>query len=173
MFYKQSKSQHISVSKFQMFYVGPHTLIKLRKKALGFIKPNIKTNNSNVKTLAYNSLVRLHLEYSCQVWDPHADKNVHKLEAVQHRSARYITNRYHNPNSPSEMVSNLQWDTLQQRRAKIRLTTLYKIINNLIEIPYEQYLLPSASTYVHQTLNFQRPFTATNYFWNICSFLEQ
>ena len=61
------------------------------------------------------------------------------------------------------MVSHLQWDTLQQRRAKIRLTTLYKIIHNLIEIPYEQYLLPSASTYEHQTLNFQRPFTATNY----------
>ena len=61
------------------------------------------------------------------------------------------------------MVSQLQWDTLQQRRAKIRLITLYKIINNLIEIPCEQYLLLATSTYKHQTLNFQRPFTATHY----------
>ena len=88
---------------------------------------------------------------------PHTDKDVLKLKAVQRRAARYVTNRYHNTSLPSEIVSHLQWDTLQQRRAKIPL------IHNLIEIPYEQYLLPSTSTYEYQTLNFKRPFTATNY----------
>ena len=78
--------------------------------------------------------------------DPHTDKDVRKLEAVQRRAEIYVTNRYHSTSSPSEMVFQLQWDTFQQRRARIRLTTLYKIINNLIEIPYEQYLLPATST---------------------------
>ena len=143
----------------------PHIdkITKKANKSLGFIKRNIKTNNSNVKALPYSSLVRPHLEYSCQIWDPHTDKDVRKLEAVQRMAARYVSNRYHNTRSPSEMVSQLQWDTLQQRRAKIRLTTLYKIINDLLENPYEQYLLPATYTYKHQTLNFQRPLTATNY----------
>ena len=70
-----------------------HEITKKPKKSLGFIKRNIKTNNSNIKALAYCSIVRPHLEYSCQVWDPCTDKDVHKLEAVQRRAARYVTNR--------------------------------------------------------------------------------
>ena len=143
----------------------PHIdkVAKKANKSLGFIKRNIKTNNKYVKTLAYNSLVRPHLEYACQVWDPYTDKDISKLESVQRRAARYVSNRYHNTSSPTEMISQLEWNTLQQRRAKIRLITLYKIIHNLIELPKEQYLLPPTSSYQHQALNFQRPFTSTNY----------
>ena len=116
-----------------------------------------------MKTLAYNSLVRPHLEYSCQVWDPHTENDINKLESVQHKAARYVTNRYHNTSSPSEMLTDLEWETLQQRRAKIRLITLYKIVNSLIEIPRNQYLTPVIPMYQHQCLNFQRPFASTNY----------
>ena len=143
-----------------------HHIDKITKKAnrsLSFLKRNIKTKNKNVKTLAYNSLIRPHLEYSCQVWDPHTENDINKLESVQRRAARYVTNRYHNTSSPSEMLTNLEWETLQQRRAKIRLITMYKIVNNLIEIPRNQYLTPVIPMYQHQCLNFQRPFASTNY----------
>ena len=143
-----------------------HHIDKITKKAnrsLSFLKRNIKTKNKYVKTLAYNSLVRPHLEYSCQVWDPHTENDINKLELVQCRAARYVTNRYHNTSSSSQMLTNLEWETLQQRRAKIRLITLYKIVNNLIEIPRNQYLTPVIPMYQHQCLNFQRPFASTNY----------
>ena len=71
---------------------------------------------------------------------------------MQRRATRCVANQHHNTSPPTEMVFQLL-----QRRAKIRLMTLYKIIHNLIEIPYESYLLPSTSSYKHQTLNFQRP----------------
>jgi hypothetical protein len=32
------------------------------------------------------------------------------------------------------MLGDLEWDTLEIRRKKIRLTMMYKIINNLIDI---------------------------------------
>ena len=107
--------------------------------------------------------MRPHLEYACQVWDPFTSQDTCKLESVQRRAARYDSNRYHNTSSPTEMINQLGWETLQQRRAKIRLVTMYKIINNLVEIPHDQYLLPSTSSYQYQSLNFQRPFTPTNY----------
>ena len=144
---------------------SPHIdkVVKKGNRSLGFVRRNIKTSNSNVKTLAYNALVRPILEYSCQVWDPHTNKDIQKLESVQRRAARYATNRYHNTSSPTEMIRNLGWDSLKQRRAKIRLATLYKIMFNLVEIPREQFLIPTTSTYQSHCLNFQRPTTTTNY----------
>ena len=59
---------------------------------------------------------------------------------VQRRAARYVTNRYRNTNSVTSMLGDLEWDTLETRRKKIRLAMMYKIINNLIDIRAEEYL---------------------------------
>jgi hypothetical protein len=37
------------------------------------------------------------LEYASSVWDPYQHNDIHRLEMVQRRAARYVTNRYHNP----------------------------------------------------------------------------
>ena len=137
--------------------------VKKANKSLGFIRRNVKTNNTKTKTLAYQSLVRPILEYACQVWDPHLEGEISKLEAVQRRAARYATNRYHNTSSVTDMLKELEWDTLQQRRCKSRLTTLYKISNNLIDIPSSNYLIPSTLSHHGNGTHFIRPFSITNY----------
>jgi hypothetical protein len=38
------------------------------------------------------------------------------------------------------MLNTLQWEPLAHRRAKARVTMLYKIRNNLVDITPEQYL---------------------------------
>jgi hypothetical protein len=40
------------------------------------------------------ALVRPHLEYSSSVWDPHWKKDINRVEIVQHRAARFVTNNY-------------------------------------------------------------------------------
>jgi hypothetical protein len=42
------------------------------------------------------------------------------------------------------MLSELSWETLEQRRAKTRAVDLmYKIINNLVDIPSHTLLIPA------------------------------
>ena len=55
-------------------------------------------SNESTKTAAYSSLIRPILEYCCTVWNPHTQEYINKLEMVQRRAARYVTNRYHNTN---------------------------------------------------------------------------
>ena len=52
-----------------------------------------------------------HLEYASTVWDPHTQKNIHKLDMIQRRAARYACNRWHNISSVTEMVNHLGWET--------------------------------------------------------------
>ena len=40
------------------------------------------------------TLIRSKLEYSSSVWDPHLRKDIHHLEMVQRRAARFIKRDY-------------------------------------------------------------------------------
>ena len=66
-------------------------------------------------------------------------------EKVRRWAARFVTRNYHDqhPGSVTQMVQQLQWETLQVRRVKIRLVLLYKIQQGLVSIPAETYLVPS------------------------------
>jgi hypothetical protein len=44
------------------------------------------------KTQAYNTFVRPSLEYASTVWDPHTQDNINKVESIQRRAARFVTN---------------------------------------------------------------------------------
>jgi hypothetical protein len=41
------------------------------------------------------------------------------------------------------MLSELSWETLEQRRAKTRAVLMYKIINNLVDTPSHTLLIPA------------------------------
>ena len=63
-------------------------------KTLGFLKRNVVTKNKDIKTMAYNSLVRPQVEYASVVWSPYTKDNINKIEKVQRRAARWVTNDY-------------------------------------------------------------------------------
>jgi hypothetical protein len=41
------------------------------------------------------------------------------------------------------MLSELSWETLEQRRTKTRAVLMYKIINKLVDIPSHTLLIPA------------------------------
>ena len=73
-------------------------------------------------------------EYASTVWDPYTQTNVQKLEMVQQRAARYVKNRHRNTSSVSDMLSTMNWRSLQDRRRDARLCMLYKPDRNLVAI---------------------------------------
>ncbi|KAL8582719.1 hypothetical protein ACOMHN_051505 [Nucella lapillus] len=79
--------------------------------------------------MAYKVLVRPVLEYSACVWDPHDQNDCDSLEKVQRRAARFALNRHRRTSSVEQMMHELKWTPLEQRRRTARLCMLYKIMN--------------------------------------------
>ena len=71
---------------------------------------------------------------------PHIQQ-ITKLEAVQRRSASWATRDYQRTSSVTQMIKNLNWRTLEQRRIDSRLTLMYKITYDLVAIPAADYLI--------------------------------
>ena len=99
---------------------------------LGLLRRNLTISLQAVKTQAYQSLVRPHLEYASTVWSPHTSDNTKKVEMLQRRAARYVCNRWHNTSSVSEMVSHIDWESLAVRRSNMRLHTMYRIVHTTL-----------------------------------------
>jgi hypothetical protein len=83
-------------------------------KTLGFLRRNRNNGSTSVKEQAYQSLVRPSLEYACSVWDPHLKSDINKIEMVQRRAARYVTNRQRNTSSVGDMLQHLKWHSLER-----------------------------------------------------------
>ena len=107
---------------------------------------------AEVKTMAYNSIVRPHLEYALGCWNPHTKSNIDKVEAVQRRLARFVFNYYDNsPNADltGKIQNILRWLPLQHRKAINGLCLFYKIQNSLANISLPS--IVSASTrHIHR-----------------------
>ena len=107
---------------------------------LAFLRRNLRIHSTQLRTTAYQTLVCPLVEYGCTIWDPCTTGCIHKLEMIQRRAARFVLNRYHNTSSVSEMLRQLGWSSLQQRREDLRLTMLYKMHNSLVDFNTEQYI---------------------------------
>ena len=97
---------------------------KIANKAnatLSFLQRNLRKSPNTTKELAYKSMVRPILEYSSTVWDPHTQENASKLERVQRRAARFVKNEYNQTASVTHLLQQLNWPTLQERRAQAKV----------------------------------------------------
>jgi len=103
-------------------------------RTLGFLRRNLRVCSSKTKELAYKALVRPVVEYASSVWDPHTNRDISKIEKIQRRAARFVLNRHRNTSSVSDMLEQLQWPSLQDRRRTSRLAMLYKILNGLAHV---------------------------------------
>ena len=116
-------------------------IVNKANSTLGFIRRNLKHCNSKLKESAYISLVRSVMDYASCVWDPHLQKDIDKIEGIQRRAARFVCNDYGRRSSVTDMMSRLNWTPLSDRRREQRLILLFKIINGLVAIPADDYIV--------------------------------
>jgi len=69
------------------------------------LRHNLNIGSTSDKEQAYQSLVRPSLEYVCSVCDPHLKSDINKIEMVQRRAARYITNKQRNTSSVGDILN--------------------------------------------------------------------
>ena len=62
----------------------------------------------------YLSLVRPHLEYTAQLWDPYAQRDIYKLESVQKFTLQLVTHQWNS--SYNELLSLVNVPRLRVRR---------------------------------------------------------
>ena len=73
--------------------------------------------------------------YNNAVWDPYTQANIYNLQMVQRRAARFVFQKYRRNVSPSVLITELAWETLAKRRARSKAILMYRIQNDLIDIP--------------------------------------
>jgi hypothetical protein len=78
----------------------------------------LKNGNSNMKSLAYTSLVHPILEYGAACWVPYREGQINALERVHKKAAKFAIEHNHRNGS--------DWESLAQRRKIARLCALFK-----------------------------------------------
>lgn len=68
---------------------------------------------------------------------------------VQRFYARFLSKDYGRTCSVSEMLKDIGWDTLAERRAKAEAAMIYRIKKDLVDVPIARYLTPLAARSRH------------------------
>jgi len=76
-------------------------MVKKAWKALHFIMRIFKWGNSSTKSLAYTTLVHPILEYGAACWDPYREGQIHTLDRVQKKAAKF-----------AHHMNELNWETV-------------------------------------------------------------
>ena len=155
----------VTISKDLSWNTHINNITSTANKTLGFVKRNVVTKNKDIKTMAYNSLVRPQVEYASVVWSPYTKDNINKIEKVQRRAARWVTNDYSSYSSVTDMLSNLGWRSLENRRTDTRLAMFYKIVYSLVAIPLPSYFEhPEVYTRHMHSLSYRQIHTSVCYY---------
>ena len=76
---------------------------------LALLRHNLKPCSFHIKSKSYLCYVRLIVEYSSTVWDPHFKDDIHKIEMIQRRAARFVFNNYNLTDSVTIMLQSLNY----------------------------------------------------------------
>ena len=85
----------------------------------------------------YTTYVRPILEYNTYVWSPHLLKDIDKVESVQRYFTRQLPGLQGSTYRQRLQATKLQ--SLEERRLIFDMVMVYKIVNNLVDLNFEDY----------------------------------
>ena len=120
--YDLSWSQHVA------------TIVSKAHQRLGFIRRNLRGSPYKCRETAFIALTRSQLEYCSSIWDPILNKDSDSIEKVQRKAARWARGQYGSI-SVTQLLKDLKWRPLADRRRDHRIILLYKILHGSVNIP--------------------------------------
>jgi Reverse transcriptase (RNA-dependent DNA polymerase) len=117
-----------------------NNIVNRSHKILGFIIRNCAdfTDKYALKSI-YCSLVRSICEYGSIIWSPYQSGHKSRLEKVQQKFLRFLSFKCSIPREPhssyAPLLSILNLETLEQRRLRLDLYFLYKLLSGNIDCP--------------------------------------
>ena len=109
---------------------------------------SFRSNNIWTLLKLYKSYVRPKLEYNTSVWSPYLLGDIGAIERVQERFTKIICRRCNIPfTSYSDRLSKLNMVSLQNRRVRFDLITLFKIVNNMSDLNFNSFFHYHRSPY--------------------------
>ena len=156
-------AKYLGVSLHRHSSWSPH-VNATAKKANGtraFLQRNLRKAPTAAKTRTYESLIRPILEYSGVVWEPHTAQVVNKLEMVQRRYACYTPRDYGRTSSVTAILKTLGWELLAERRAKARITIMYRIVHGLVDILASDHIIQAPAGRRTSNAQFCVPYART------------
>ena len=105
-----------------------------RNTMLGILRRSLKNCPKNLKDLAYKYILTPKLEYTCSIWSSYMAGNIKTLEGVQRRSAHFVCNKFSYHESITSMLKELDWPSLQQRRAEKRMALFHRVVNETVDV---------------------------------------
>ena len=120
-------------------------VVKKANKIIGLIGRSFEYKSKDTILTLYNSLVRPLLEYCVQAWCPYYQKDIAKLERVQHRVTKMIPSLRNK--SYEERLKELNLYTLTQRRLRGDLIQVFKIIKGIDNMDCSKYFTIDRSNY--------------------------
>ena len=106
--------------------------------------------------------IRPNLEYNVSVWNPYHIGDIKKVELVQATFTRIVFRKLNiKYDSYRHRLEILNLDTLEIRRLKLDLISIYKILHNLVELKFENFFTISPTLKLYNLrrheLHLQKP----------------
>ena len=129
----------VNISKNLSWKRHVDVVCKKANSTLAFLQRNIPCCPREIKVQCYQTYVRPIVEYAAIVWSPYTKCDTVRVESVQRRAARFVTGQYQRSVSVTGLLSQLQWQSLEERRLQARAAMLYRIVNRQVAVPLSMF----------------------------------
>ena len=112
-------------------------IVQSASNCANLILKSFKSKKPQFMIKLFNTFVRSKLEYASPIWNPHTKSLIAKLEKVQRKFTKRLPGLQ--AKSYEERLRILKITTLEERRLKLDLCFLFKVIKGKINVNFENY----------------------------------